>query len=100
MRSRIVVAVVMFAAAMSVSAVAADDFPPVDESRTIVVGWGDTGQEACRNAYAIADAIAAETGQWYIVHGFRYGTDEFHEPPCWWELRLTFQKSDTPVSPY
>lgn len=95
MRSRIIVAVVMFAAAMSASAVAVADFPPIDESRAPVVGWGNTYQEACRNAYAIANEIAEETNQTYKVTGYVKGKNLFHDPPCWWELHVHFQKKDS-----
>ncbi len=95
MRSRIAVAVVMFAAAISVASFAVADVTPAEDSRATVVGWGDTYQEACRNAYAKADAIAEETNQTYKVHGFRKGKNLFHDPVCWWELQLLFQKKDS-----
>ncbi|NQT16446.1 MAG: hypothetical protein HQ582_27050 [Planctomycetes bacterium] len=99
MRSRIVVAVVMFAAAMCVSSFAVADVPPAEDSRATVVGWAYTYQDACRNAYAIADEIAEETNQTYKVYGYRKGKNLFHVPPCWWELQLLFQKKDSSASP-
>ncbi|NQT16469.1 MAG: hypothetical protein HQ582_27165 [Planctomycetes bacterium] len=92
MRSRIVVAVVVFAAAMCVSSFAVADVPSGEDSRATVLGWGDSYQNASWAAQQAANKIAKETNQTYKVDGYTKGVNPFHNPPCWWKLYVTFQK--------
>jgi hypothetical protein len=80
--------VVVLAATLTVNA----DPVSMEGSRTVIVGWGYSYQEASADAYAQVRDKEVELGKWFDVDHFEEGEIELHDPPCFVKLFGTFRE--------